>query len=427
MKSSGAFRGERIKAFKAGSRLETRILEKPGFTKKYALVMTYYGSIDNDFSAGRSGPRRRFPEGIAHFLEHKMFEKATGDLTDKFAAVGGTTNAMTSFESTAYYVECAENFEENLRLLLELVLSPYFTQELVEKEKGIIAQEIRMYEDDPSWRGGTAVMKNLFGKHPAAIDIAGTVASIKKIRAEHLAECHRVFYTPSNLMLIVAGDVDAKVVDRIAGETLKKFDPPKAAPVKRFFPTVPARVKRHSEENWRTTTPKYFAGWRVDVGRRRGPKLLDLETALDVYVAAIFSRSGELFTRLFSEGLIDDSFSASVTAEKDFAMISFSSDTPDPERLETELLDGLRDLGKDRPAAEELRRTRRFMYGRFIRGWNSLESAAWNIAECHGKGVDYLTWGERLMALSDAEIRKLGRAAFAEKAFTSHVLLPAGK
>lgn len=425
MNKHGRIQDETIKRLRSRAGIDIHVCPKKDFTKKFALYVTPYGSIDNDFTSATDGRRRRMPAGIAHFLEHKMFEKDSGDLTDRFAALGATTNAMTSFETTGYYIECADRFEESLAVLSELVMRPWFTPALVEKEKGIIAQEIKMYQDDPSWRGSMAVLKNLFGRHPVAADIAGTVESIKEIGADDLATCHRTFYAPSNLMLIVVGDVDARAVVRIADDAAQRFAPDdRPAAIDRHYNAAPVRVRRRTSEKWPMKTPKFFAGWRVDARGKSGPELLDLETLLDLAIASLFARSGVLHRRLFERGLIDDSFSVSSSVEKEFAYAAFSSDTPDPAALEKELLLGIDEALKAGPSEEEFDRARKMMFGRFIRGFNSPENTAWNIAECRLKDVDFLEWGSRLTALSNREARAAVKKALDPRAFTSHVILP---
>ena len=187
-----------------------RVVEKPGFAKKYAFVAVNFGSIDTKFRL--NGVDYATPDGVAHYLEHKMFDLPEGNAMELFAQNAGSNNAFTSYAMTAYYVECTEHFEENLSILLRLVTTPYFTEESVEKERGIIAQEIKMYDDSD----GNVVQENLFRAmylhHPARVSVAGTVESIQDITAKTLYDCHRAFYDPSNLILCVVGDVDAAKV-----------------------------------------------------------------------------------------------------------------------------------------------------------------------------------------------------------------------
>ena len=225
-----------------------RVVEKPGFAKKFAFVAANFGSIDTKFRL--NGVSYETPDGVAHYLEHKMFDLPEGNAMELFAQNAGSNNAFTSYTMTAYYVECTEHFEENLSILLRMVTTPYFTDESVEKERGIIAQEIRMYDDSD----GNVVQENLFRalyhSHPARVAIAGTVESIQSVTAQTLCDCHRAFYDPSNLILCVIGDVDAaKVIEQAARETPKdsvgiaERDYGPAEPMTAAQPRIEARME----------------------------------------------------------------------------------------------------------------------------------------------------------------------------------------
>ena len=199
--------------------LSVAVVPKKGFTKKLAYFVTDYGSIHTDFSF--EGEVHRVPGGIAHYLEHKLFDMPDGrDVSAEFAAYGAITNAFTSYDMTAYYFSCTEHFDACLQLLLEFVSTPYFTQESVEKEQGIIDQEIGMNADAPD----SVVFENLMGavyrNHPIRVPILGTSDSIREITPELLNLIHRAFYTPSNMLLCVIGDVDPEGVVRLARQVL---------------------------------------------------------------------------------------------------------------------------------------------------------------------------------------------------------------
>ena len=193
------------------SGLEIYIMEKPQFSSCYAIFGTKYGSIDTEFSVDGKDTVR-VPEGIAHFLEHKLFESEDGDAFNKYALTGASANAYTSFDRTCYLFSCSDKFYENLDILLNFVQSPYFTEATVSKEQGIIAQEIKMYDDSPAWRVMFNMLKTMFKKHPVSIDIAGTVESIAEIDAGLLYKCYETFYNPSNMFICIAGNVDTNAV-----------------------------------------------------------------------------------------------------------------------------------------------------------------------------------------------------------------------
>src|SRR5690606_38157317 len=188
--------------------LEVFVLRKPGFSKKYAVFSTRYGSIDRTFRHPGDGTWHTVPDGIAHFLEHKLFEEEGGNAFDRFAALGASANAYTSYTMTSYLFSCSDHFRENLDILLDYVQEPYFTDENVEKEKGIIEQEIRMYQDHAAYRTMRTLLNCLYHQHPVRIDILGSVESIRRIDKDTLYRCHEAFYHPSNMALFVVGEVD---------------------------------------------------------------------------------------------------------------------------------------------------------------------------------------------------------------------------
>lgn len=244
--------------------LLVRVIEKPGFAKRYAFVATDYGSIDAEFIL--DGKKYTTPQGVAHYLEHKMFDLPEGNAMQEFAKYAGANNAFTSYTMTAYYVECTEHLEENLEILLRMVTTGYFTEESVQKERGIIAQEIRMYDDSAD----SAVMENLFRimyqNHPVRNNIAGTVESIEKITAETLKLCHDTFYDPSNLIVCVIGDVDAqKIIDQVRCQTPEG----KPARVERCYGAPePQEVRnRRIEKEMEISMPAFAIGFRC---RTRG-------------------------------------------------------------------------------------------------------------------------------------------------------------
>ena len=199
--------GETLYEYEHGSGLKVFFVKKPGYNKKTAMFGTNYGSIDNTFKVQGSDKEIVVPDGIAHFLEHKLFEQEDGNMLDKFSKLGASPNAYTSFNQTVYYFSCTDLFEENFSMLLDYVQNPWLTDENVEKEKGIIGQEIRMYEDNPNWRVFFNLLDCLYVNHPVKLDIAGTIESISKITKELLYDCYYTFYTPSNMVVVVVGDL----------------------------------------------------------------------------------------------------------------------------------------------------------------------------------------------------------------------------
>ena len=201
--------GETLYEYDHASGLKVFFVHKPGYNKKTAMFGTNYGSIDNIFKVQGNEKTIRVPDGVAHFLEHKLFEQKDGNMLDKFSRLGSSPNAFTSFDQTVFYFSCTDLFDENFKMLLDYVQHPWLTDENVEKEKGIIGQEIRMYEDNPDWRVFFNLLGCLYVNHPVKLEIAGSVESISKIDKELLYDCYNTFYTPSNMVVVAVGDLNA--------------------------------------------------------------------------------------------------------------------------------------------------------------------------------------------------------------------------
>src|SRR3954466_11613071 len=222
--------------------LEVFILPKKGFNKTYATFTTKYGSIDNHFMPLEKSEFLKVPDGIAHFLEHKLFEKEDGDVFQQFSKQGASANAFTSFTRTAYLFSSTSNVEQNLETLMDFVQEPYFSEKTVEKEKGIIGQEITMYDDNPDWRLYFGLIQNLYRNHPVKIDIAGTIESISHITKDWLYECYNTFYHPSNMLLFITGPVDPESFMNQVKENQSKKDYKDMPEIKRKFETEPSQA-----------------------------------------------------------------------------------------------------------------------------------------------------------------------------------------
>ena len=297
--------------------LDVYILPKRGFSKTFVTFTTKYGSIDRTFIPHGKNDEVTVPDGIAHFLEHKMFEKEDGDVFQEFSVLGGSANAFTSFTRTSYLFSATDKLYENTKVLLDFVQEPYFTEETVEKEKGIIGQEITMYDDQPDWRLYFGAIENMYHEHPVKIDIAGTIESIDKITAEHLYECYETFYHPSNMMLFVVGAVDPEEMMRFIKENQnqKSFD--KAEEIVRNFPDEPdtAAIPERTL-TMDVTKPKLSFGMKCTDTDVSGEEMLKRELASDLVLDVLFGRSSEFYANAYKNGLIDESYSYSFIVRK---------------------------------------------------------------------------------------------------------------
>lgn len=328
--------GETIYHEKLDNGLSVYVCPKKGFHKTYATFTTRYGSIDRSFRLPGQ-EKQTVPDGIAHFLEHKMFEQESGeDVFQQFALQGASANAFTSFTRTAYLFSCTDQVKENLITLLDYVQSPYFTDESVEKEKGIIEQEIRMYDDTPDWRSYFGLIRAFYKEHPVKIDIAGTVESIQQITKETLYRCYETFYHPSNMLLFVVGAVNPEKVMTWVRENQAQKQFAQQAPIERFFPEEPDTVATQKNViHLPVGIPKCMFGFKekhTGLGKT-GDEALRQELVTEIILEALFGSSAEFYQSLYDEGLIDENFSYDYTLEPGFAFSMIGGDTPDPDRL----------------------------------------------------------------------------------------------
>ncbi|MEK3808871.1 pitrilysin family protein [Bacillus sp. FSL H8-0547] len=357
--------------------LNVYVLPKKGFNKTYATFTTKYGSIDNEFVPLDQKDMISVPDGIAHFLEHKLFEKEDGDVFQDFSKQGASSNAFTSFTRTAYLFSSTSNVEKNLETLVDFVQDPYFTEKSVEKEKGIIGQEINMYDDNPDWRLYFGLIQNMFHKHPVGIDIAGTVESISKITKDLLYECYHTFYHPSNMLLFVTGPVDPEsILSQIRDNQDKKdFKPP--AEIKRAEVNEPDTVAKASEKlKMNVQSSKCLVGLKAKQADRSGEELMKHELSMNLILDMVFGKSSEKYTELYESGLIDDTFSYDYTEESGFGFAMIGGDTDRPDELADEIKETLLKAKRDGIPADRLENAKKKKIGSFLRAINSPEYIA---------------------------------------------------
>ncbi|WP_422444204.1 EF-P 5-aminopentanol modification-associated protein YfmH [Thermoanaerobacterium sp. DL9XJH110] len=395
------FLGEKLFSRRSRNGLWTYVLPKKNFSKVFALYSTHYGSIDSEFIVPATGEHLKVPEGIAHFLEHKMFEMEYGNVFDKFAELGTSSNAFTNYTSTTYLFSATSNFKQNLKLLLEFVDTPYFTKENVEKEKGIITQELRMYEDDPEWQVLLNLLRCLYHNHPVRIDIGGTVDSIQKIDVETLYKCYNTFYHPSNMLLFVTGCAEPEDVFNLVDEHEKEKNLAPQAEIKRFYPEEPDTINMPSAGvNLDVAEPLFLMGFKdVDVGYD-GYDLLKKEITTAILLEILLGKSSQLYEHLYEEGLIDDRFSFSFEGQKDYGFCTIGGETRDPERLHHEILDSISSSKENGLAPEDLARVKKKFLGDFIQGFNSLEFIATSFVTYYHKKINLFDYIKALQEIT---------------------------
>ena len=367
------------------------VLPREGYNKKYAIFSTHFGSIDNTFRAAGDGEEKMtLPDGVAHFLEHKLFDDEEGNIFDRFAAYGASPNAFTSFTHTTYLFSCTDFFLENFRLLLDFVQTPYFTEESVAKEQGIIQQEIRMYEDNPEWRVFFNLLKALYEKHPVRNDIAGTVESISRITKDILYQCYNTFYHPRNMALFVIGNVSPQEIVNEVAESISRRTFPPFNKMNRIYPKEKAAVnEKKIVEKLAVSQPVFNLGFKDTYTYMEGQQLLFRELITELLLEMIFGRSEKLYTRLYEEGLIDEHFFSEYTAELSYGYTLLGGRTKDPERLHEELLAGIRGIKKEGLKRDSFERHKRKLRGEFLRSFNSLEFIANNYLAYRFRKIDF--------------------------------------
>jgi predicted Zn-dependent peptidase len=358
--------------------LDVYILPKEGFNKSYATFTTKYGSVDNHFKPLHKDEFVKVPDGIAHFLEHKLFEKEDGDVFQQFSKQGASANAFTSFTRTAYLFSSTSEFQRNLETLIDFVQDPYFSDQTVEKEKGIIGQEITMYDDNPDWRLYFGLIQNMYHHHPVKIDIAGTIESISKITKEMLYECYETFYHPSNMLLFVVGPVDPEETMNFIKENQSKKDYKNQPEIERRFEQEPEAVaKKKQVLKMNVQSSKCLVGIKAPAKILQGEEMLKHELTINLVLDILFGKSSKMYDDLYSAGLIDSTFSYDYTKEKDFGFAMIGGDTDNPDELAEKISSYLLAQKNNKEITEEvLSRTKKKKIGGFLRALNSPEYIA---------------------------------------------------
>lgn len=390
--------------------LTVAVVIRPGFSKKLAYFVTDYGSMHTGFSL--EGRSVETPAGVAHYLEHKMFDLPRGEVSGEFAALGANPNAFTSYDMTAYYFSCTDHFEENLHLLLEFVSTPYFTPESVEKEQGIIGQEIDMTADSPDSRVFEVLMENMYRAHPIRVPILGTRESIAQITPQMLYDCHRAFYAPSNMMLCVVGDVDPEEVCRLArqvlGDELRPVPEKLPVPAEEMTCPVPEQTLRME-----VAMPMFQLGFKCE-SAPKGEATVRQEIIGDLAAETLFGESSELYLDLYEQGLIDSSFDGGFETVTGMCMLTVSGDSDDPRAVREAILDRAKVLVQEGICREDFLRMKRSALGRRIRDLDSFDSTCFRLCAYHLDGFDYFRFPEVFATVTQQEILDFIRTVVTE-------------
>ncbi|GGC89946.1 peptidase M16 [Thalassobacillus devorans] len=369
--------------------LKVFLLTKPDMVKTFGIFATDYGSIDQKFTPIGKDETVAVPEGIAHFLEHKLFEKEDRDVFQDFTKQGASANAFTSFTKTAYLFSATSNIEKNVETLLNFVQNPYFSDQSVEKEKGIIAQEIKMYDDQPDWRAFFGTIQSLFHEHPVRVDIAGTVDSIDEITKEDLYTCYETFYHPSNMTLFIAGNFDPEEMMKQVKDNQNAKEFADAPSIHRSYPEEPENVAKAFEKiEMPVTTSKCMIGLKEKVSGLSGREILRAELLSSMILSHYFSKSGEFYEELYENDLIDDSFHYETDLDRQFGFTILGGDSRNPDELAKRVKEMLHQLKERQISQEDFERMKKKKIGQFLRAMNSMEFIANQFSHYHLLGID---------------------------------------
>jgi predicted Zn-dependent peptidase len=399
--------------------LTIAVVPKKGFQKKLAYFVTDFGSIHTNFKL--DGADFKAPDGVAHFLEHKMFDLPRGEISGEFAALGANPNAFTSYDMTAYYFSGAEEFQKNLELLLEFVSTPYFTPESVEKEQGIIGQEIDMVFDSPESRVFENLMEIMYSKHPVRIPILGTRETIGRITPEVLYRCHQAFYRPENMMLCVVGDVDAEEI-RATAERMLPQNPPHTVE-KETWQEPMTVTKPEITCKMEVAMPMFQLGFKCEP-QDQGEAAVRLEMVGDLAAEALFGESSTLYLELYEKGLIDSSFGGGFESLDGMAMLTCSGDSDDPWAVRDAILTRAQQLVQEGVPEADFLRMKRSTLGRRIKDLDSFNSTCFRLCAYHFVGFDYMEFPRVFQDIREDEIREFLRRVVQPSRCSLSVILP---
>ncbi len=386
------------------SGLTVFVYPKEGYNSAYAIIGTKYGSVNTCFSLD-GGEKITVPDGIAHYLEHKLFESEDGDAFARYAKTGASANAYTSFEKTCYLFSCTDKFDESFEILLDFVQSPYFTAETVAKEQGIIGQEIKMYDDSPDWRVMFNMLEKMYHNHPVKIDIAGTVESIAEITAEKLYQCYNTFYNLNNMALCVAGNVTVDQVLKTCGKMLK---PCEKHTIENYFEDEPYEIiEPYVEQSFPVSVPLFNLGFKERADRPLNEKEL---ACTDILLELLASSTSELYQKLMDAGLINTSFSFELFEGPGYCSVIFGGESRAPKQAAEMIKQYIAEVKKNGLDRDEFESARKSVYGDVISSLNSVGSIANTVTGYYFNGNELFKYIDEVAAATFEDVQnRLGQ------------------
>lgn len=404
---------EKLYIEKLENGLTIMIIPKKDIQKKYVIFGTNFGSIDNNFVIPGKNESIEIPDGVAHFLEHKMFEQKNGvNSLDKLSSLGVNANAYTTNDHTAYLFEGTDNFYEALDELMDYIQNPYFTDENVEKEKGIIAQEIRMYDDHPGWQVYMNAMKCMYNANPIRIDTAGTVESISEINKEILYNCYNTFYHPSNMAIVLCGDFEPeKILEEVKKRLLKKEA---IGEIKRIYPEEREEIyKKEITVEMEVSNPLFILGFKDKIPNDK--ELVKKHIAIEILLNILIGKSSELYKKLYEEGYLLSQPDLEYEVSKQFAHILISGQSKNPKKVIEEIQEQIKKLKEKKLNKEEFSRIKKKIYGEYVTEYNDVGSIARMFLADYFKGVNSFEYIENYNLVSIEYAQQILEECFKEE------------
>lgn len=412
---------EKLYMDKLENGLTVMIIPKKGTIKKYAIWGTHYGSINNDFVVPGEENETKVPDGIAHFLEHKMFEQENGtNSLDTLTAIGANANAYTTNDHTAYLFECTDNFEEAFTELADYIQHPYFTDENVEKEKGIIGQEIMMYDDYPEWTLYINAIKAMYSKNPVRIDIAGTIESISHIDKEVLYKCYNTFYNPSNMALVLCGDFE---IEKTMEFVKSKLLPTKAiGEIKRIFEEEPEEInQKQIKAEMEVSIPSFMIGYKV---KSEKEEIVKKHIALEILLNMLAGKSSRLYEKLYEEGLLQAPLDLDFEFAENYAHILIGGQSKEPEKVQERLNIEIKRLKNDGVNDADFERTKKTIYGQYVKEYNEVGDIARMFLADYFKGINSFEYLENYNQITKEYLEQILKEIFVEEKQVISIVIP---
>ena len=409
---------EKLYIEKLENGLTVMVIPKPGIQKKYMIWGTNYGSNDSEFIVPGEEEKTKVPNGVAHFLEHKLFEQENGtNSLDVLTALGVNANAYTTNDHTAYLFESTDNFYPAMDELMDYVQHPYFTDENVEKEKGIIGQEIMMYDDYPDWRVYLNAMQAMYHNNTIKIDITGTIETIGKINKEILYKCYKTFYNPSNMVLVISGDFEP---EKIIGEVKKRLiENQNQGEIKRIYPEEPETIVQELiEQRLEVSQPLYTIGIKDMINKKsmgNSKEIVKKHISIEILLNLLIGRSSELYKELYNKGIIHGQPSLDYEFGKTYAHVLITGQSKEPETLYNEFKEKVKEMKKKGISKGDFQRIKKMIYGGYVKEYNDVQDIARMFLADYFKGINSFDYIEEIEGINVEYLNQVLNDVFKEE------------